>query len=129
MKSELYILTIFASLISCDSKVSEKKSLITQDSSKNTITIDEEQIGVVYSSEVVKVWADTLIDAKKISNTSLKFEPYIYFEDFKIEQIYNGTKAQIDYNSNKIAREFRTVITSEYSKSRVNFGGHYCIIT
>jgi hypothetical protein len=48
------------------------------------------------------------------------------FEDFKVK-LYKGKKAPLNYQSHRIAREYKTVITSEYEREQVNFAGHYII--
>lgn len=81
--------------------------------------------GVIFSSDHSKVIGDTTIEKKKIFYTQLKFEPYISFDEFKVSNVYHGKKAQINYNSNKTAKKFNTVITNTYNNSAVNFGGNY----
>lgn len=38
-------------------------------------------------------------------------------------------KAEIDFKSNPIAEEYRTVITEKYNELEVNFANYYVIIT
>jgi hypothetical protein len=99
------------------------------DSSKIHSIKTEREIGTVYRSKEVKVIADTTIDKSKIYYASVKFEPYLYFKDFKVDQVFKGEKTKINYNSNRLAREFRTVITNGYLEGGVNFGGHYRFIS
>ncbi len=47
------------------------------------------------------------------------------FEDFNVK-IENINSVPIDYNSNKIAKQFKTVISEQYVKG-INFAGHYSI--
>jgi hypothetical protein len=65
---------------------------------------------------------------KYLDNAQVKFEPYVGFNTFKAREIYKGPKAKINYNSNKIAREYRTMVTQGYaSGNEPDFAGYYKI--
>ncbi|UPT68330.1 MAG: hypothetical protein M0D57_06750 [Sphingobacteriales bacterium JAD_PAG50586_3] len=74
-----------------------------------------------------------LIGDKRVENylnsPLLKFEPYVGFNTFKTKNIYKGPKAKINYKSNKIAREYKTMITQSYigADDGANFAGHYIV--
>lgn len=58
-----------------------------------------------------------------------KFVPKYTFEDFPAENVFDGTPVQIDYNSHKLAREFKTVMTSAVRAGPPNFAGHYIFVS
>jgi hypothetical protein len=58
----------------------------------------------------------------------IKFESKYSFNDFKVTSLFTGPKAAINYRSNVLAREYKTVITEGYKKGSMNFAGHYCIV-
>ena len=57
---------------------------------------------------------------------ALKFKPYIYFRDLPATLLNAVSRAPIQYSSNLLACQYRTVITGIYNKEGLNFGGHYC---
>lgn len=57
-----------------------------------------------------------------------KYNPKKTFDDYQTE-LYFGQKKKINYQSNRLAREYRTVITNGYAELDINFGGHYVLIT
>jgi hypothetical protein len=131
MKEVLIKLYIYLLILSCNVPNSKQDNISKSkvDSSKVSSKADVNRLGVVYSSTNIMVMADTTIDKSKIYYTSSRFEPYISFEDFKVGEVYVGKKMKIDYSSNRIAREYKTVITEGYSDREANFGGHYCFIS
>lgn len=58
----------------------------------------------------------------------VKYNPKKTFEDFSTE-LKIIEKANINYKSHPIAREYKTMITNGYNDSEVNFGGHYILVT
>lgn len=48
------------------------------------------------------------------------------FKKYKVDNIYTGKAAQLNFNSNTSMKLFRTVIRNGYRKNKLNFGGHYC---
>jgi hypothetical protein len=130
MKRIINKLLICSLAFSCNNKNSPSNIIEHKlDSSKIPLVKKEIEIGTVYISNDVKVMADTTIDKSKIYYACTKFEPYINFGDFKVNEIYKGKKIKIDYSSNSLAREYRTVITNGYAEGGVNFGGHYQFIS
>lgn len=61
--------------------------------------------------------------------TEIRSEPNVGFEDFPVEEVFKGKKHSLDYQSNKTARKFKTVITEWYIKSEIEFGGYYSVVT
>ena len=49
------------------------------------------------------------------------------FENYPTNIIINQ-RAKINYSSNKLGKEFKTEITEQYKKGKVEFGGHYVLI-
>lgn len=90
--------------------------------------VPKDQGGFIYESEVVRIIGDTTMDRSNIFYPEIKFEPYITFDDFKTTSVYKGAKAPIDFNSNKTAKEYRTILTKWYSDAEVTFAGHYTLI-
>jgi hypothetical protein len=84
--------------------------------------------GYIYKSELVKIWGDTTIDKSKIHYPEIKFEPFIYFNDFIVDSLFKGQKCPIDYNSNRTAKRFITIITDTYAHTKLNFGGFYTLV-
>jgi hypothetical protein len=82
-------------------------------------------VGVVYSEEGIKIYADTTIDKQKIYYVSRKFEPYISFGDYKVK--IEHVEARLDLNSHKLGRSFRTAIRSDYDNDKALFAGHYTL--
>ena len=49
------------------------------------------------------------------------------FENYPTNIIINQ-RAKINYSSNKLGKEFKTEITEQYKKGKIEFGGHYVLI-
>jgi hypothetical protein len=56
----------------------------------------------------------------------IKYNRPIEFEKFKVDT-FTSAKRHINYKSNSLAKQFRTVIEQNYSREGLNFGGHYNI--
>jgi hypothetical protein len=129
-----FIITLILTLtvISCKEKRQEQSSSIIEDTLKQNPKkgpVIEKEImrpptGLILSSGNIKIFGDTTIEKKKIYFTSIKFEPYISFEDFRIDTI-DTAKAPLNLYSNKEAYRFRTRIRDAYQADTVNFAGHY----
>lgn len=48
------------------------------------------------------------------------------YADFPVD-LYIGKNAPLNYQSHPIAKEYKTVITNQYQKGKINFAGHYII--
>lgn len=123
-----YILALFVFLLSCNEKTkfTFEKSIasdtikpIEKSISKKAVFYDE-----IYNEDGIIIYGDSTIDMNKISNIGKKFEPYISFNDFKVE-IENGKKAVLDLNSNELGQEYRTMIRNDYKNKETLFAGHY----
>jgi len=82
------------------------------------------QAGLILSSDNIKIIGDTTIEKEKIYLTSIKFEPYISFEDFEVSKT-EKVKADLNLSPNTEAYRFRTRIREAYKADTVNFAGHY----
>lgn len=85
-------------------------------------------IDIIHETENIKVYGDTTIDKDKISYGTIKFEPYIGFDDFKVDKVDNKKYAALDLKSNNGANNFRTRLKEEYSSDKANFAGHYSFV-
>jgi hypothetical protein len=84
--------------------------------------------GLIHETVNLRVFGDTTIDETKISYGSIKFEPYIGFDDFRVNAIDHSKHAELDLRSNKFAYLFRTRLKEGYSADTANFAGHYTLV-
>lgn len=104
---------------------------LKQSSSEESVVVTKQkrpQAGLILSSANIRIFGDTTIEKEKIYSTLIKFEPYISFEDFKVDTI-DRVKANLNLSSNKEANRFRTRITNAYKADTVNFAGHYTFVS
>lgn len=110
------------------SEQSSKENILKQ-APQQTPTIDNNsyrpKAGLILAGDNFQIRGDTTIDKEKIYMTSIKFEPYISFEDFPAETINTADKANLDLSSKEGARSFKTRITNAYKADTANFAGHY----
>lgn len=99
-----------------------------QDTTTTSTNTTEKKPGVIWESEFVKIHGDPSIDQSKISYTERKFEPYCTYSDFPTELYLKGEPAEINYNSNKTAKRFKTVITETYKSRKAEFAGTYVFV-
>jgi hypothetical protein len=126
-------LLLALTIVSCKEKGQEQSISTIEDTLK--LTPKEETIiekvprrpkaGLILSSDNFKIFGDTTIEKEKIYLTSIKFEPYVSFDDFQVERIDSVAKADLDLTSRKGAGRFKTRITDAYKADTVNFAGHY----
>lgn len=75
------------------------------------------------------ILGDTTKSVKDAINyVALRFKPRVTYNDFKVDTLKFTSKAPIQYSSNRLARQFKTVITETYQQEGLNFGGHYCFV-
>lgn len=91
-------------------------------------TKNKSHFDVFYETENVRLYGDTTIDKEKIVLVSLKFEPYIGFEDFRVPAVDHNKRAGLDLKSNKHAPMFRTRLREGYASDTANFAGHYTFV-
>ncbi|HLP55371.1 MAG TPA: hypothetical protein VK151_10095 [Fluviicola sp.] len=77
----------------------------------------------------LKIEANSNIDSTMIQSVKVKFEPYVWFEDFPAPSIDTVSKSPLDFNSNKEAKHYITAIKNGYKTGNSTFGGHYELIT
>jgi hypothetical protein len=82
---------------------------------------------LIWYSDKIRIYGDSLNGRQLINYCSVKFEPYYSFIDFKTP-LYKGQIALIKYNSNRTARQFKTRISQTYKEEGLNFSGHYCFV-
>ena len=128
-----YMLFILATVViaSCKNNSSKPASNVSGDSMKNVRKEVPEKSYVrrlAYNNPLVKIWADSSIDSTKIHSTSLLFEPYVSFNDYKIGQMFKGKKSAINYRSNSLGSQLKTRLTETYEEDGLNFAGHYCFV-
>ncbi|MBX9853067.1 MAG: hypothetical protein K2X86_15095 [Cytophagaceae bacterium] len=124
-----FLLILTLTIVSCRDKEQTSSTTDSARQSPNTEPIIEKkpkrpQAGLILSSDNIKIFGDTTIEKEKIYLTSIKFEPYISFDDFKVDKI-EKIKAELNLSSNKDAYRFRSRIREAYNADTVNFAGHY----
>jgi hypothetical protein len=127
MKTVIYISIISILTAACNSNNENAKTVAPTDSLTESNN-QENVIDTIYENENIRITADTTIDTEKISNGALKFQLLISFDDFKVKNIDNKSKAKFDLSSNKSARNFRTRLREAYATDTSNFAGHYTFV-
>jgi len=127
----IFIILVFIFLLVGCNGAKPKEALIPEVDTTSDKRVEEvkkeNHKGIVYKSELVRMYGDTTTEKRNNYLIEVKFEPYISFEDFKVEEIYIGRIAPIDYTSNKTAKLYRSTIREAYKNSTPTFGGHYCM--
>lgn len=82
----------------------------------------------IYDEEDLKIEANSDINEEMIQEVSVKFQPYIWFEDFPAKTIDTISKAPLDFSTNREAKWYITAIKNGYKEERSKFGGHYELI-
>lgn len=85
------------------------------------------QSGLILANDNVQIFGDTTIGKDKLHSVSIKFEPYISFDDFSVDSVEMGGKP-LDFSTNKDAYRFRTRIREAYNMKAANFAGHYTFV-
>lgn len=122
-------------LIGCGTKQNKDEDIYSdssQDSlsqSENESTNNDRKFDTILSLDAIAILGDGQVDGNKISQVLIKFKPFNSFDDYKVEEMYDGEIAPINYSSNPIAREYKTLITEMYRRDSLNFAGHYCFIS
>ncbi len=76
----------------------------------------------------LKIEANSNIKDTMIQSVKVKFEPYIWFEDFPANTFDTITKAPLDFSTNHDAKYYITAIKNGYKEGNSVFGGHYELI-
>jgi len=51
------------------------------------------------------------------------------FKTYHVDSIYTGRAARTDFSTTPQLKLFRTVIKAGYKTNKLNFAGHYCLVT
>jgi hypothetical protein len=68
------------------------------------------------------------IPQREYKVAQVKFNDMIPFEKYQVAQ-FDGSMAPVNFNSNKDAKRFKTVLTGTYQSEGLNFAGHYCFVS
>ena len=133
MKTAIAILTLAFLTLSCKVNVkkdaTENQQSIEQDSLTNTQAKNSRStFGLIRETENLKLYGDTTIDKDKISYASIKFEPYVGYDDYRVNSVDHKKHADLDLKSNKGANNYRTRLREGYSADTANFAGHYTFV-
>lgn len=126
MKNIFFILILLQLILSCtdkNKKMSEPKNEIDSIKSNSKTKKDNIFSDLILSEGNIKIYGDTSIQKNQITKVLLKFEPYISFQDFKVE--IENVKAKLDLNSHELGKKFRTAIRNDYDNPESLFAGHY----
>lgn len=93
-----------------------------------TVTAPVRRWTTIVDRSDIRIQANSNLDESMIQAIKVKFEPYVWFEDFPAPIQDTTSKAPLDFSSNKAAREYRTVIRDGYKQDYRSFGGHYDLI-
>lgn len=133
MKTEIAILTLIFLILSCKDNgkiMPTKNEQIIEQDSMDLMQKQKTQptIGIIHETENLRLYGDTTIDKDKITYASIKFEPYIGFDDFKVKAVDHKKYADLDLKSNKIANNYRTRLREGFNADTANFAGHYTFV-
>ena len=132
MKTALVIFTFTILIVSCNenekSETTKNQQFKAQDS-LNELSKPGQKNDLIQESENLKLYGDTTIDKDKISYASIKFEPFIGFEDFKVSKVDDKKYAELDLKSNEMASSYRTRLREGYKADTANFAGHYTFVS
>jgi hypothetical protein len=133
MKTVIAILTLTVLTLSCNDNGKTGRTENTQITEQDSLTLTLPQktrptIDLIHETENLKLYGDTTIDKDKISYASIKFEPYISFDDFKVTKVDNKKYAELDLKSNEMASSYRTRLREGYKADTANFAGHYTFV-
>jgi hypothetical protein len=127
MKTVITILTLSILVFSCkDNRRNTSDS--TKNETEDTQIAVRPVFGLIYESENIRIYGDTTIQKDKITYSSLIFEPFISFDDYKVTRIDHKRHAELDLKSNKFASNFRTRLREGYGADTANFAGHYTFV-
>jgi hypothetical protein len=82
----------------------------------------------IIASDNLKVEGNSNIDASMIQSVMVRFEPYVWFEDFPANSLDTTTEMPPNFSSNKEAKHYITAIRDGYAEGNSIFGGHYELI-
>ncbi|WP_395048495.1 hypothetical protein [Flavobacterium sp.] len=121
MKYSVFLFIVFLSFFCQKKEQKETKKKIE-------ITKIKSLFDTIYKSENIIIYGDSTIDKNKINYSSIKFEPYISFNDFPVNKLPITKNVKLDLESLKEANEFRTRLQEAFKTDTINFAGHYTFV-
>lgn len=91
-----------------------------KESEKPTLTAQTKEISIECSNALSK--------QSQYLETEILSEKY-FFEKYPVNDVFIVQPVDLDINSEKSAREFRTMLRQELQEKGVNFAGHYSIVS
>jgi hypothetical protein len=131
LKLSLLISSIF--LVACNNKQNNANNADRHPDNSSVDTNKKKNNKKDSSSDEDTIFKDTNVyilgnrsrpPEDAISYVAIKFKPYVRFSDFPAKITNNQIRLPIQFSSNPLAKEFRTVIKTAYTQG-INFGGHY----
>ena len=119
-----YCILIFIAFLSFSCQKNEKKEI----KKKIKTTKINNLFDTIYKKESLIIYGDSTIDKNKINYSSIKFEPYISFNDFPAIKHSIIKNISLDLKSLKEANEFRTRLKEAFKTDKINFAGHYTFV-
>ena len=121
------------SILSCSDNTKSVKTENHQVIEMSTLPQAQSQetpprIDLIWEIDNLKLYGDTSIDNAKISYASIKFEPFIGFEDFKTSEVDHTKYATLDLKSHNAGTNFRTRLINGFNSDMANFAGHYTLV-
>lgn len=104
------------------------KSVTMPESSTLNEASSSRHSGLIFANDNVQIFGDTTISKERFHSVSIKFEPYVSFDDFLVDSVEAGKKP-LDFSTNKEAYQFRTRIRDAYNTNTANFAGHYTFVS
>jgi|GEM_PF-1265586 len=130
-KLSLKTASILVSLILVSCTTNQRTNPNLEKTGLKTDSIKPEEIKPwtsIIDMEQLKVEGNSNIDESMIQSVKVKFEPYVWFEDFPAKKIDTITKAPLDFSGNYDAKYYITAIRTGYKTANSTFGGHYELI-
>jgi hypothetical protein len=116
-------------LVSCTNNQSTDSNLEKIGSKTDSIKPKEiKRWASIIDKENLIVEGNSNVDESMIQSVKVKFEPYVWFEDFPAKIKDTITKAPLDFSTNHDAKYYITAIKTGYKEANSTFGGHYELI-
>ncbi len=124
-----FLVTLFLFLSCTDKNNKIATSEIKLDTTKSYQNKEKAKpvFDTILNEGSIIIYGDTTIQKDKIREVLIKFEPYISYDDYKVN--VENVKAKLDLNSHELGKQFRTAIRECYNNSENLFAGHYTFAT
>nr|WP_315145171.1 hypothetical protein [uncultured Flavobacterium sp.] len=119
-----YYVFLFIAFMSFSCQKKEQK----ETKKKTEVTKSNSLFDTIYKSENIVIYGDSTVDKNKINYSSIKFEPYISFNDFPAIKHSISKNISLDFKSLKEANEYRTRLKEAFKTDPINFAGHYTFV-